>query len=126
MATDGDQSPRGMFYDGQFLYLIANRQGGNAFAYQTVFKYAFDISTAVFDQEEPREVLLHPSPASDLVHLQLADGPTERFLVFDASGRQVVTGTLTTDRSTLNVADWTPGLYTLTIGKTARRFQVVR
>jgi hypothetical protein len=125
MATDGDQSPRGMFYDGQFLYLIANRQGGNAFAYQTVFKYAFDISTAVFDQEERREVLLHPSPASDVVHLQLADGPTERFMVFDASGRQVVTGNLTTERSSLNVADWAPGIYTLTIGATARRFQVV-
>lgn len=126
MATDGDQSPRGMYYDGQFLYLIANRQGGSAFAYQTVFKYAFDISTAVFIREEPLDVLLHPSPASDVVFLRLAEDPSQPYAVFDATGKQVATGTASMDRTALDVADWAPGTYTIKVGAVARRFQVVR
>lgn len=125
MATDGDQSPRGMHYDGQFLYLIANRQGGSAFAYQTVFKYAFDISTAVFTQEEPTGLSIHPSPTSDVVTLQLVDGAARPYTVFDGSGKQVATGILSTDRTTLNVADWAAGTYTVKVGTTTRRFQVV-
>jgi hypothetical protein len=125
MATDGDQSPRGMYYDGEHLYLIANRQGGNAFAYQTVFKYAFDINTAVLRQETPVDVLLHPSPTSDELIIQLRDGSERSFTVSDASGRQVASGSTGSDRTTLKVADWAPGMYTLAIGSTVRRFQVV-
>ena len=44
---DNDMSPRGMHYDGEFLYLIANRQGGSAFAYQTVYIYAFDATVGL-------------------------------------------------------------------------------
>lgn len=126
MATDGDQSPRGMYYDGQFLYLIANRQGGNAFAYQTVFKYAFDISTAVFNREAPTDMRLYPSPASEVVHIHLPNGGAQPFTVFDAQGKEVHAGTLQQDRSTLPVANWAPGTYTVKVGAVARRFQVVR
>ncbi|MBK9515376.1 MAG: T9SS type A sorting domain-containing protein, partial [Flavobacteriales bacterium] len=122
MATDGDQSPRGMYYDGQFLYLIADRQGGSAFAYQTVFKYAFDISTAVFIRAEPVEMSIHPSPASDVVTLQLSGNVALPYAVFDATGKHIVAGTMNTDRTTLNVADWAPGAYTVKIGATSRRF----
>lgn len=126
MATDGDQSPRGMYYDGQFLYLIANRQGGSAFAYQTVFKYAFDISTAVFTREEPLDVLLHPSPASDVMTMQLMAGTAQPYTVFDANGKQITAGIAHTDRTTWSVAGWAPGTYTIKVGAVARRFQVVR
>ncbi|MBL8010064.1 MAG: T9SS type A sorting domain-containing protein [Flavobacteriales bacterium] len=121
---DNDQRPQGMHYDGQFLHLVANRQGGSAFAYQTVFKYAFDINTAVFSREGP-VVSIHPSPASDVVSLRLVDGAAQPFAVFDASGKQVVTGILNADRTTLDVADWAAGTYTVKVGPTARRFHVV-
>lgn len=125
MATDGDQSPRGMYYDGQFLYLVANRQGGSAFAYQTVFKYVFDISTAVLTRDDTPNVLLHPSPASDVVHVQLAEGAMHPFVVFDAAGKQLIAGNLSTDRTTMNVAGWAAGTYTIKVGAVTRRFLVV-
>ncbi len=123
---DNDQRPQGMHYDGQFLYLVANRQGGSAFAYQTVFKYAFDISNAVFVREEPVAVLLHPSPASDVLTIRSVIGAARSYAVFDVSGKPVATGILNTDRTMLNVSDWAAGTYTVRIGDRVRRFLVAR
>lgn len=123
---DNDQRPQGMHYDGEFLHLVANRQGGSAFAYQTIFTYAFDLNTAVFTRDEALSLQLHPCPASDVVHVRQADGAVQPYAVFDASGRQVGSGTLNAQPSTLNVSDWTPGIYTLKAGTAVRRFQVMR
>ncbi|MBK9275550.1 MAG: T9SS type A sorting domain-containing protein [Flavobacteriales bacterium] len=123
---DNDQRPQGMHYDGGFLHLVANRQGGSAFAYQTIFTYAFDLNTAIFAREEAKEVRVHPSPASDAVTLHLTAGAAQPYTVFDAHGKPVATGTLNKDRSTVNVADWAPGTYTVKVGTSAARFQVMR
>ncbi len=37
---DGDCNPRGMHWDGQFLWLIADRTGGTANTYRTLYKYS--------------------------------------------------------------------------------------
>lgn len=36
---DGDSSPRGLHWDGSYLWLLANRPGPAAFAYKMVYKY---------------------------------------------------------------------------------------
>ena len=123
---DNDQRPQGMYYDGTHLYLVANRQGGSAFAYQTVFKYAFDLSTAVFTREVPMDVRLYPSPANDVVHLLVPNGGAHAFRVFDAQGKEMLTGALRSDRTTLDVAGWAPGSYTVKVGSATQRFQVLR
>ena len=37
---DGDCSPRGLHWDGQYLWLIADRIGGNISLYKTLYKYS--------------------------------------------------------------------------------------
>lgn len=66
---DGDQSPRGMFYDGEYLYLLANRSGPTAFAYQTIFIYAFDASMGFTNAEQMTGPTVFPSPVSDQLHI---------------------------------------------------------
>ncbi len=39
---DGDCDPRGIYWDGQHLWLIAYRVGGSASAYRTLYKYALN------------------------------------------------------------------------------------
>lgn len=36
---DNDCDPHGMYWDGQYLWLIANRVGGTAYQYRTLYKY---------------------------------------------------------------------------------------
>ncbi|MEZ4692001.1 MAG: hypothetical protein R3A12_18335 [Ignavibacteria bacterium] len=37
---DGDCQPRGLHWDGQYLWLIADRIGGNISLYKTLYKYS--------------------------------------------------------------------------------------
>jgi hypothetical protein len=37
---DGTCNPRGLYWDGQFLWLVAERIGGSAYVYRTLYKYA--------------------------------------------------------------------------------------
>lgn len=54
---DGDCSPRGLYWDGQFLWLVADRVGNNMFLYRTLYKYSITgqgnpqitTSTAILD-----------------------------------------------------------------------------
>ena len=43
---DGDQRPQGLHYDGQYLWLIADRVGPSAYAYKTLYKYAINATPA--------------------------------------------------------------------------------
>jgi|GEM_PF-1011891 len=127
---DNDQRPQGMHYDGTYLYLVANRQGGSAFAYQTVFKYRFDVSTAVFTLEDGSELNVFPTLATEFVHVE-STTPGIAIEVRDGLGRMTYAGTTTSTRLTLDLQTWAPGPYVVrtvdrTAGITARRFLVVR
>ncbi|MBI5404465.1 MAG: choice-of-anchor D domain-containing protein [Ignavibacteriae bacterium] len=39
---DGDCDPHGMYWDGQYLWLIAFRAGNTSYAYRTLYKYAIN------------------------------------------------------------------------------------
>ncbi|MEO8589929.1 MAG: T9SS type A sorting domain-containing protein [Flavobacteriales bacterium] len=125
MATDGDQRPQGMFYDGEFLYLIANRQGGSAFAYQTVFIYAFDASTGFANAPNEEPLTVFPNPATD--HVSITSPGTGTYILTDLQGRQVRSGGFA-NRTTIDVRDLLSGVYLLAmqteLGSTTRRIAV--
>ncbi|MBK8498848.1 MAG: T9SS type A sorting domain-containing protein [Flavobacteriales bacterium] len=86
---DNDQSPRGLFYDGTNLYVVANRVGGAAFAYQTIFIYGFDTSTGIEPVTERQGPGVHPSPANERAWIDgLAVG--ERIELIDRTGRLIL------------------------------------
>lgn len=68
---------------------------------------------------------IYPSPANEVVHIHLPNGGAQAFAVFDAQGREFLTGTLQQDRSILPVANWAPGSYVVKVGGTTQRFQVL-
>ena len=39
---DNDMSPRGLHYDGKHLWMLADRQGGSAFSYRTLYKFGIE------------------------------------------------------------------------------------
>ncbi|MFZ1333520.1 MAG: hypothetical protein WAR83_15105, partial [Flavobacteriales bacterium] len=92
--TDNDMSPRGMYYDGEFLYLIANRQGGSAFAYQTIYIYGFDGTNGIQEIRSTEHIDVRPNPADDHVFFDLPFVSSQApwiVQVFDASGGLVHT-----------------------------------
>ena len=113
--VDNDMSPRGMYYDGTHLYLIANRQGGSAFAYQTVYIYAFDASVGLAEQRsEQLAVISFPNPAMENVSIELPFGSNlgqTQLTIMDAKGATVHTVQGTTDRYVIDVHAWNEGNY---------------
>ncbi len=110
---DGDQSPRGMYYDGTYLYLVANRLGGSAFAYQTVYIFSFDATAGIPPSTAPH-IAIQPSPADEHAVMELpflGRDRAARVEIFDATGIQVLDQNLTGSRIALSTAAWRPGLY---------------
>jgi hypothetical protein len=111
---DGDQSPRGMCYYGQYLYLVANRMGGSANAYQTVYIYAFDGTTGLMSVTAPPNARCYPSPADDQACVILpstAGRGRWKVEVLDAAGRIIHTSTAAGERVDLRTGAWPAGAY---------------
>lgn len=110
---DGDQSPRGLFYDGTHLYLMADRAGSSAFAFQTVYIYSFDATVGIAPSTAPR-ISIQPSPANEHAVIALPflrDDRSARLEVFDAIGKRVLEQHLNGSRLVLNTSSWKAGLY---------------
>ena len=109
---DGDQSPRGMYYDGTYLYLVAQRIGGSAFAYQTVYIFEFDRSVGISAQRSPATSLL-PNPAGDQVMIETPrhGSGTTQLEVFNATGVLVHGGSIVAGQHWMDTSTWGNGLY---------------
>lgn len=115
---DNDMSPRGMYYDGTHLFLIANRQGGSAFAYQTVYIYAFDASVGLDEARATLPVLSYPNPAAQHVSIELpfaAQVGWSRLSIIDAKGAVVHTTQGAADRFVIDVHAWKEGNYRIRV-----------
>ena len=113
---DNDMSPRGMYYDGEFLYLIADRQGGNAFAYQTVYIYAFDNGVGMQEIATAGAIGVHPNPTAHQVVIELPFAPpgtSWSMNIHDAAGRIVHSLRSNGGRHAVNVDAWKTGIYML-------------
>ncbi len=109
---DGNQSPRGMYYDGTYLYLVSQRIGGSAFAYQTVYIFEFD-RTVSLSEVERSVVHIHPNPADRLSMLDISQHGigTMRLEVFNAIGALVHAETVVEGRQMIDTSTWGNGLY---------------
>ncbi|HEX2616894.1 MAG TPA: hypothetical protein VHL57_05080 [Flavobacteriales bacterium] len=113
VATDGDQSPRGLSYDGTYLYLVANREGGSAFAYQSVFIYAFDDATFIREVVAPATLTVYPTPAANVLQVMNARGERVLAELLDAAGRCVKRLALLPGTNTVDISGFRSGAYVL-------------
>lgn len=109
---DGDQSPRGMFYDGTYLYLVANRIGGSAFAYQTVFIYSFDQDVGI-GERKLSNVQVRPNPADEQAVIEIKQRGTGKVMleIFNATGRKIHDEAVVEGPRTIDTSTWGNGLY---------------
>lgn len=110
--ADNDQSPRGLFYDGTNLYLVANRSGGAASAYQTIFIYAFDAALGAPELSSDRRLNIHPAPADQRV---IIEGllPGSSVALFDEHGREVLRTRIAASSAVLDVQSLRNGAYAI-------------
>lgn len=114
---DNDQRPFGLHWDGNFLYLVANRQGGSAFAYQTLFIYDMNtISTGTGKPVERRTMELHPNPATEGVRVHLPEDAVEGGItleLLDMKGRSLHSWSMAAAERWIPLGNVEPGAYLL-------------
>lgn len=109
---DGNQSPRGMYYDGTYLYLVAQRIGGSAFAYQTVYIFEFDETTSISElQLSTIRVLPNPADGHVMLEIKHHGSGNLRLDVFNATGVLVHGETILAGRHRMDTSTWGNGLY---------------
>lgn len=113
---DNDQRPFGLDYHDGLLYLIANRQGGSAFAHQTIFIYSFDNSVGVNEGEMKPEVHIYPNPASDLITIEL-EAAGARIEIFDPTGKLVHQQRSTGTSQRIAIDQWPAGVYLIKVSE---------
>jgi hypothetical protein len=130
---DNDQRPRGLHWDGNFLYLLANRQGGSAFAHQTIFIYHIDFITGGITLRDPKEIQIYPNPSTEIINIEMPTAPTAttQVQIFDPRGALVHTTSVTSTHERLDVSGWKAGVYLVNVLEEGRilstgRISVVR
>ncbi len=108
--SDNDQSPRGLFCSGDRLYMVANRSGGAAFAYQMVYIYALDGTTSINASANQDDFKLHPSPADERIVLEGLLAGSE-ISVSDLNGRLVLQTIAQPVRTVLDAGGLPSGAY---------------
>jgi hypothetical protein len=122
--ADGDQSPRGLSYDGTYLYLVANRTGGSAFAYQTILIYAFDASVGLTPTVSPAALYIASTPEGVTINGLPADAAG--ITIFSASGAAVLRGRTNGATYGITTSGWARGAYTVHIGNGSHTLGTVR
>ncbi len=130
---DNDQRPFGMHWDGNYLYLVANRQGGSAWAHQTIFIYSFDQSVDVPLNQRAEEIRIYPNPASASLHIELPAAPRSsvRLQVHDVTGSIVHQENVSRLLNRVDVSQWPAGLYFVNLSEdgkpvTTQRLSITR
>ena len=127
---DNDQRPFGLHYFNEHLYLVANRQGGSAFAHQTIFIYSLDETVGISGSRAGSVMNIHPNPADQQITFTLK-GTLDRgaqLEIIDAAGRIVLRPTALNGMVPVNELE--PGNYTIRIGNSegsiSGKFAIVR
>jgi hypothetical protein len=130
---DNDQRPFGLHWDGNFLYLVANRQGGSAFAHQTIFIYAIDSPTGISHTAAGTAAHLFPNPAQEAITIELQEVPTPNTWarIFDGRGQLIREAPLTDKLHRLPCADLPSGNYVVNINRNgytiaSQRISIIR
>ena len=82
--------------------------------------------TSVRNLNDPPAIQLYPNPAGDEIFIK-SDENLEglTFYCYDGSGRQVLTGKLTGETTSIDIKQLTPGLYFFRIGEFSKQTIVV-
>ncbi len=126
---DNDQRPFGLHYYNGHLYLVANRQGGSAFAHQTIFIYSLDGTVGMEVKEKADGPRIFPNPANDRIVIENPGASIGSELeIFDASGKLVLRSRITSHRQSIAVEKLVPGNYSLKISGSEHsgRFTIAR
>src|SRR5690606_7477399 len=107
-----------MHYFNGRLYLIADRQGGSAFAYQTIFIYEFDANVGMPGSLEIRSVQLYPNPASNSINITIPVSMLKNDVeleLIDQKGRLLRTLPMRSEQLPIDVSDLPNGSYTVRV-----------
>lgn len=107
-------------------YLFVAKDGN--YATGTWYGYHLSGTTAVTELVNHNEFNVFPSPANDIITIETDESLLgASYIISDQSGRQVLSGNINIENTTVDISRLTRGIYTLQVGqKSKRAFKVVK
>ena len=111
LVTSGTQSNPDLYYRNGYVHVVF--QDGNT---GNVIYRRGRLSALGIEENQNKDVLIYPNPATDLIHIEGVDGPTT-YKILSLDGKELETGEVSKNNTNIWVKSLTPGSYILTLGK---------
>jgi hypothetical protein len=98
---------------------------GNVFGCDSTITLILTINTSGLD-ELNQGVHIYPNPSTKFLTIELGIDGHQTYMIYDASGKALLEGELTTATSIVNIEALAPGYYSLKIGELAHPLRIVK
>ena len=98
---------------------------GNVFGCDSTITLILTINTSGLD-ELNNGIHVYPNPSAKFLTIDLGEHGHQTYLIFDAAGRAIREGELTTAKSILNIEELAPGIYSLKIEELAHPVRIMK
>ena len=111
LVNSGTQSNPDLYYRNGYVHVVFQDENTGNVVYRRGRLSALSI-----EENQNKDVLIYPNPATDLIHIEGVDGPTA-YKILSLEGKELETGEVSKNNTNICVKELTPGSYILTLNK---------
>ena len=111
MVNSGTQSNPDLYYRNGYIHVVFQ----DGISGNVIYRRG-RLSALSIEENQNKDVLIYPNPATNLIHIEGVDGPTA-YKILSLEGKELETGEVSKNNTNICVKELTPGSYILTLNK---------
>ena len=109
LVNSGTQSNPDLYYRNGYIHVVFQ----DGISGNVIYRRG-RLSALSIEENQNKDVLIYPNPATNLIHIEGVDGPTA-YKILSLEGKELETGEVSKNNTNICVKELTPGSYILTL-----------